>query len=176
MDTNNGVVHSILQAKWNQFVSWWRNYFICICMHEAHCILNVTVFTWSHWTNPSPVELFNMQYMCLFLHSLSQTVVCRCCCTLTTTRLICHLSMANISVFNTTCWTVLSRYRCIVLHFLCPKTSFSSRWKDVGVFTISALGYWGKIWGMNFSSALPATYFLPIVRNPSHVYSSSHNL
>lgn len=123
MDTNNGVVHSILQAKWNQFVSWWRNYFICICMHEAHCILNVTVFTWSHWTNPSPVELFNMQYMCLFLHSLSQTVVCRCCCTLTTTRPICHLSMANISVCSTQpvepCWVdtgALSYTFCVQKH------------------------------------------------------------
>lgn len=102
--------------------------------------------------------------VCSCIHT--QTVVCRCYCTVDTasicswiTGVTCgtFISSAHYCVFNTcaTCWTVL--------HFLCSKTSFSSQWKDVGVFTISALGYLRENMGDEIPSALPATYILSLV-------------
>lgn len=112
------------------------------------------------------VHLFNLQYMCLFLHSLID------CGMKVPLHRHCYIVLLTLFVKLTTVCstraqpveTTSSRCSCIVPHFLCSKTSFSSRWKDVGVFTISALGYWGKIWGMKY--LLP--YPLPTSFSYSH--------
>lgn len=60
-------------------------------------------------------------------------------------------------VFNmcSSCWTVRSgsELHCPTISLRSTRTSFSAQWKDVGVFTISALGYLkGNIWGSKYRS------------------------
>lgn len=64
------------------------------------------------------------------------------------------ICLALSCVFNMcpNCWTVRSgsELHCPTISLCSTRTSFSTQWKDVGVFTISALGYLrGKIWGVS---------------------------
>lgn len=81
------------------------------------------------------------------------------------------ICLALSCVFNMcpNCWTVRSgsELRCPTISLCSTRTSFSAQWKDVGVFTISALGYLrGKIWGVSqyiYIPALPAPHILSLV-------------
>lgn len=91
-----------------------------------------------------------------------------------------HLSLSSsrLCVFNTctACWNTPTHAVALSYTYLCSRTSFSSLWKDVGVFTISALGCQGEKKPKTyrgFSIFCPSCSLIPYL---FLTYSSSHIL
>lgn len=131
----------IWRNKPTQITSSWP---ICAHVYEAHCMRPsvAAAVTW--------VILRNVKYVFVPCSSLTTATSHWSWLTFRCDFFMAHLSVRLLCVQHVHNHVESTQLLYLVPRFLCPKTSFSSQWKDVGVFTISAFSYRGNIWGMKF--------------------------
>lgn len=152
-------------------------------MYEAHCI-NASVMVCSNFTNTSNIFTSLICSICVCSRVLSQTVVCRCCSTVTTTSywswltfwcdfLMAHLSVKVPSLCVQHVHNLWKHVESKQLH--CPmlsvfKNIFQLSMKRCWCFYNLCLALLRENMGDEISSGLPATYFFPLVRtHPTHI-------